>query len=84
MKVSDPDILVPNEPLRHGVHSSPAMHKVEGKTHTFWEKLKIMSGKSTLFGRFFVKFFHITFVPICISLNTNDITPILHTCLNVS
>ena len=33
-------------------HSSPVMHKVEGKTHTILEKLKIMSGKSTLFWHF--------------------------------
>ena len=48
--------------MNRDVHSSPAMHKVEGKTHKFLEKLKIASGKSTLFGSFFVKFFQITFV----------------------
>ena len=57
---------------------------MEEKTHYFLEKLKITSGKSTVFGCFFVKFFQITFVHICISLNTNDITPILHTCLTLS
>ena len=36
-------------------HSSRVMHKVEGKTHKFFEKLKITSQKSTLFGHFFVK-----------------------------
>ena len=43
--------------------------------------MKITSGKSTLFGHFFVKYFLITCVHICISLNTNDNTTILHTCL---
>ena len=38
-------------------HSSPVKHKVQGKLHKILEKLKIMSGKSNLFGRFFVKFF---------------------------
>ena len=38
--------------LNHDVHSFPAVHKMEGKTHNFLEKLKITSGKSTLFGRF--------------------------------
>ena len=33
-------------------HSSPVMHKDEGKTHTILEKLKIASGKSTLFWHF--------------------------------
>ena len=31
------------------VHSSLVMHKVDAKTHTILEKLKITSGKSTLF-----------------------------------
>ena len=62
-------------------HSSPVMHKVEGKTHTILEKLKIMSGKSTLFWNFFVEYFHITCVDIWISLNKNNNTTILHTCL---
>ena len=62
-------------------HSSPDMHKVEGKTHTILEKLRIMSGKSTLFWHFFVKYFQITCVDIWISLNKNNNTLILHTCL---
>ena len=33
-------------------HSSPVMHKVEGKTHESLEKMKITSGKSTLFWYF--------------------------------
>ena len=70
--------------MNRDVHSSPAMHKVKGKTHKFLEKLKIMSGKSTLFGRFLWIFFPITCVHISFSLNTNDITPILHTCLTKS
>ena len=62
-------------------HSSPVKHKVEGKPHNILEKLKITSGKSTLFGHFFVKYFKVTCVHICISPNTNNDTPILHTCL---
>ena len=62
-------------------HRSPVMHKVEGKTHTIMEKFKITSGKSTLFWKKFVKYFQITCVDIWISLNKNDNTPILHTCL---
>ena len=54
-------------------HSSPVMHKVEGKTHTILEKLKITSGKSTLFWHFFVKYFQITCVDIWISLNKKKI-----------
>ena len=38
-------------------HSSPVKHKVEGKPHKMFEKLKIMSEKSTLFVHFFVKYF---------------------------
>ena len=38
-------------------HSSPVKHKVQGKPHKILEKLKITSGKSTLFGHFFVKYF---------------------------
>ena len=64
-------------------HSSPAMHKVEGKTHTILEKLKITSGKSTLFWYLVVKYFQITCVDILISLNKNNNTPILHTCLTL-
>ena len=60
-------------------HSSPVMHKVGGKTHTMLEKLKIMSGKSTLFCHLFVKYSHITCVDIWISLNKNNYTPILYT-----
>ena len=63
--------------------SSPVMHKVEVKTHNIFEKLKITSRKSTLFGHFFVKYFQITWVDIRISLNKNDNTPILHTCLTL-
>ena len=62
-------------------HSSPVMHKVEGKTHNILEKMKITSGKSTLFWYFNVKCFQITCVDICISLNKNDNTTILHKCL---
>jgi hypothetical protein len=65
-------------------HSSPVKHKVEGKPHKILEKLKITSGKSTLFGHFCVKYFQITCVNICISLNTNDNTSIFHTCLTSS
>ena len=43
-----------------------------------------MSGKSTLFGHFFVKYFQITCLHICISLNKNDNILILHTCLTSS
>ena len=38
--------------MNHNGHSSPVKHKVEGKPHKILEKLKIMSGKSTLFGNF--------------------------------
>ena len=62
-------------------HSSPVMHKIEGKTNNILEKLKITSGKSTLFWHFFVKYFQITCVDIWISLNKKNNTPILHTCL---
>ena len=62
-------------------HSSPFKHKVDGKPHKILEKLKITSGKSTCFGHFLVKYFQVTCVHICISLNKNDITPIHHTCL---
>ena len=62
-------------------HSSTVMHKNEGKTHTILEKMKITSGKSTLFWHFFVKYFQITCVDIWTSLNKNNNTPILHTCL---
>ena len=65
-------------------HSSPVKHEVEGKPHESLEKLKITSIKSTLFGIFFVKYFQITCVDICISLNTIDNNPILHTCLTLS
>ena len=61
-------------------HSSQIKHKVYGKPHKILEKLKIMSGKSTLFGHFL---WSISCVHICISLNTNDITPILYTCLTL-
>ena len=64
-------------------HRSPVKHKVEGKPHKILEKLKITSGKSTLFGHFFVKQFQITCVHICIYPNTNDNTLILHTCLTL-
>ena len=67
---------------RYG-HSSPVKNKVEGKPHQIFEKLKITPGKSTFFGHFFVKYFLITCVHICISLNTIDITLILHTCLTL-
>ena len=62
-------------------HSSPVKHKVEGKPHKILEKLKITSGKSTLIGHFFVKYFQITCVHICISPNKNHIIPILYICL---
>ena len=54
LTMSDPQIMVPKN--RNG-HSSPVKHKVEGKPHKILEKLKITSGKSTLFGHFFVKYF---------------------------
>ena len=57
-------------------HCPPVMHKVEGKTHTILEKLKITSGKSTLFWHFFVKYFQITCVNIWIYLNKNNNTSI--------
>ena len=63
-------------------HSSQVMHKVEGRTHKLLEKLKIMSKKKTLVGHFLMKYFQITWVDIRISLNKNDNTPILHTCLS--
>ena len=43
--------------MNHNSYSSPVNNKVEGKPHQILEKLKITSGKSTLFGHFFVKFF---------------------------
>ena len=67
--------------MNHYVHSSPDLHKVEGEHIFFLEKLKITPWKSLLFWCFFVKLFLITFVHICISQNTNDITSILHTCV---
>ena len=69
--------------MNHNGYSSPINNKVGGKPHQILEKLKITSGKSTLFGHFFVKFFWITCVHICISLNTIEITLILHTCLTL-
>ena len=45
------------------------------------EILKITSGKYTEFQQFLMKYFQITWVDIHISLNKNDNTPILHTCL---
>ena len=62
-------------------HSSPVMPKVEGKTYTILEILKITSGKSTLFWKKFVKYFQITCVDIWVSQNKNNNTPIFHTCL---
>ena len=62
-------------------HSSPVMHKIEGKTHNILEKLKITSGKSTLFWHFLWSIFR---SPVLISeflLIKNNNTPILHTCL---
>ena len=38
--------------MNHNGHSSPVRHKIEGKPHKILEKLKITSGKSTLFGHF--------------------------------
>ena len=64
-------------------HSSLIMYKVEGKTHTILEKLKILSGKSILFWHFFVNYFQITCVDIWISLDKNNNTLILHTCLTL-
>ena len=69
--------------MKRNGHSSPVKNKVEGKPHQILEKLKITAGKSTLFGHFFVKYVLVTCVHICIYLNTNEITPILHTCLTL-
>ena len=38
--------------MNHNGHSSPVKHKVEGKPHKILEKLKITSGKWTIFGHF--------------------------------
>ena len=38
--------------MNHNDHSSPVKNKVEGKPHKTLEKLKITSGKSSLFGHF--------------------------------
>ena len=67
--------------MKNDSHSSPVMHRVDGKTHTTLEKLKILVGKWTFFGHFFVRYFQIICVDICIFLNKNDWNPILHTCL---
>ena len=64
-------------------HSPPVKHKVDGKPHKILEKLKITSAKSTFFCKKFCEVFFVTCVHICISLNTNDITPILLTCLTL-
>ena len=69
--------------MNRNSHSSLVKHNVEGKTHKVLETLKIMSGKSTFFGHFFVKYFQVTCVHICVSPNTNYITPILHTHLTL-
>ena len=55
--------------MNHLGHSSRVMHKLEGKTHNIFEKLKITSQKSTLFGHFVVKYFQITCVDIWFFLN---------------
>ena len=60
-------------------HSSPVMHKVEGKTHEILEKMKITSGKSTLFWYFIVKCFQITCVDICFFLLIKIIIPLYFT-----
>ena len=67
--------------MNHNGQSSPVKNRVEGKPHQILGKIMITSGKSTLFGHFLVKYFEVTCVHICISLDTNDITPKLHTCL---
>ena len=64
-------------------HSSPVMHNVEGKKHKLLAKLKIMSEKYTKFWNILMKYFQITWVDIRISLNKNDNTPILHTCMTL-
>ena len=74
LKLSDPDILVPNEPW---CHSSPAMDRVEGKTQFFFGQIEDNVWKINLIWIFFVKFF----LDHSCSLNTNDITPMLYTCL---
>ena len=54
-------------------HSSPVKHKVEDKPHKMLEKLKITSGKSTLFGHFLwsiIRSHRLTFIFLH---NTNDI-----------
>ena len=48
------------------IHSSPAMHKVEGETYYFFVGIQENALKINL-RRFFVKIFQITFVLICIS-----------------
>ena len=62
-------------------HSSPVFNNTEGKTQKLLKKLKITSRKCTYFWLFLMKYFQITWVDICISLNENNNTPILHTCL---
>ena len=70
--------------MNYNGHSSPVKNEVEGKPHESLETLNMTSGKSTLIGHFFVKYFLNTCVHICISFNTNNNTPILHTCLTLS
>ena len=62
-------------------HSSPVMHKVQGKTHTVLEKLKITSGKSTSFRLFSKSIFRSPMLTSEFLLIKN--TPILHTCLTL-
>ena len=67
--------------MKHDIHSSSFMPKVEGKIYWFLEKLKVMAHKMALFWHFCWSIFETTCIHICISLNKNDNTPILHTCL---
>ena len=69
--------------MNHLGHSSSVMQNVEGKTHKRLEKLKIMSRNYPRFWHFLMEYFQITWVDIHISLNKNDNTPILHTCLTL-
>ena len=63
-------------------HCSPVKHKVEGKPHQILGKNGDNVWKIHLFGK---KICEVFLGQLCshlyISLNTNDITPILHTCL---
>ena len=63
--------------INRGVHRSPEMHNVEGKTHNCLEKSKVTSWKMAYLNILVVTYLKIPCVYICISLHK------LHTCLTL-